>query len=324
VSARIKLVARKDIYMTKNRRAFGAIATGVLAASTLLAAPATASTASTTSGSAVCSMRLGSVTPGGDHTQQTITATPSAGARQVGPKDLYPDGKARLPTSVRWYPEIPAGEQRTGLAVVGVQMYGTSYLTDGTGTALEPGTLKQTLIGGGWDDLHTYVELSRSVAGGIDRSNVYSLINQFTDGLIARWTVTPSGWKYYTTFGGFKAVKTMTLIGQGSTYDTFLATTNGGALYTVRIPTGSGKPVVTKVRTSTWQGFETLIAEKCGNYGTLLLGIDKDTGAGYLYAVGHANGAATVIKGLGKVPTTFPATDSYFRYYTAGTVLPGA
>ncbi|WP_371404031.1 hypothetical protein OHA10_40110 [Kribbella sp. NBC_00662] len=307
--------------MTKNRRALGALATGVLAAGTLVSTPATAST---TGQSAVCSMRLGSITPSGDHTQQTITATPSAGARQVGPKDLYPDGKAHLPTAVRTELVVPAGEERTGLAVVGVQLYGTSYMTDGTGTAIVPGTLNQTLIGGGWDDLHKYVELSRSSTGGIVRSNAYSLINQFTDGLIARWTVTSSGWKYYTTFGGFKAVKTMTLIGQGSTYDTFLATTNGGALYTVKVPVGSGKPVVTKVRTSTWQGFETLIAEKCGNYGTLLLGIDKDTGSGYLYAVGHANGAATVIKGLGKVPTTFPATDSYFRYYTAGVNLTGA
>ncbi|TDW14001.1 hypothetical protein [Kribbella kalugense] len=310
--------------MTKNRRALGAIAVGALAAGTLVSAPAGAAPASTTSQSAACSLRLGSITPGGDLTQQKITATPSAGARQVGPKDLYADGRAHLPTAVRTELVVPAGEERTGLAVVGVRMYGTSYITDGTGTEINAGTLKQTLIGGGWDDLHKYVELSRYSASGVSRSNVYSLINQFTDGLIARWTVTPSGWKYYTTFSGFKAVNTMVLIGQGKAYDTFLATTNGGALYTVQVPTGSGKPVVTKVRTSTWQSFETLIAEKCGNNGTLLLGIDKNTGAGYLYAVGHAAGAATVIKGLGKVPTTFPATDSYFRYYDAGTHLTGA
>lgn len=310
--------------MIKNRRASGAIAVGALAAGTLITGPAGATPASTTSQSAACSLRLGSVTPGGDHTLQKITATPSAGARQVGPKDLYADGQAHLPTAVRTELVVPAGEQRTGLVALGTRLYGTSYITDGTGTAVVPGTVKQTLVGGGWDDLHKYVELSRSSTGGIVRSNAYSLINQFTDGLIARWTVTSAGWKYYTTFGGFKAVKTMALIGQGSTYDTFLATTNGGALYTVQVPTGSGKPVVTKVRTSTWQSFETLIAEKCGNYGTLLLGIDKNTGAGYLYAVSHANGAATVIKGLGKVPTTFPATDSYFRYYDAGTNLTGA
>ncbi|GAA1151943.1 hypothetical protein GCM10009630_57770 [Kribbella jejuensis] len=299
------------------------LAAATLVTSALVTAPAGAAPATSATTTAACSLRLGSVTPGGDHTSQTITATPSANPRQVGPKDLYPDGQAHLPTAIRTELVVPAGEERTGLVALGSRMYGTSYLTDGTGTAVVPGSVTQTLIGGGWDDLHKYVELSHAAPGGIERTNVYSLINQFTDGLIARWTVTPSGWKYYTTFGGFKSVKTMALIGQGSTYDTFLATTNGGALYTVKVPTGAGKPVVTKIRTSTWQGFETLIAEKCGNYGTLLLGIDKDTGTGYLYAVGHANGTATVIKGLGKVPTTFPAADSYFRFYNTGTVLNG-
>ncbi|GAA3095562.1 hypothetical protein GCM10010530_20640 [Kribbella aluminosa] len=37
-------------------------------------------------------------------------------------------------------------------------------------------------------------------------------------------------------------------------------------------------------------------------YRTHLLGTDEDTKAGYLYAVGHANGTATVINLLGKPP----------------------
>jgi hypothetical protein len=44
-----------------------------------------------------------------------------------------------------------------------------------------------------------------------------------------------------------------------------------------------------------------VVATKCGATGTLLLGIDRDTQSDYLYAVGHANGQNTVIKGLGKV-----------------------
>ena len=79
-----------------------------------------------------------------------------------------------------------------------------------------------------------------------------------------------------------------------STYDTLLVNTRGGALYTVRVPLSSPmKPVVKVVRTSTWQGFETLNANRCGQYGSLLLGIDKDTKSAHLYAVGHANGTAT-------------------------------
>ncbi len=65
------------------------------------------------------------------------------------------------------------------------------------------------------------------------------------------------------------------------------------------------EPVVKALRPKTWGSFERLLTARCGNNGTLLLAIDKDLRAGYLYAVGHANGTATVIKSLGKVPTTF-------------------
>ncbi|TCC57994.1 hypothetical protein E0H73_26975 [Kribbella pittospori] len=77
------------------------------------------------------------------------------------------------------------------------------------------------------------------------------------------------------------------------------------------------RPVLKVVRSSTWQGFETLMASRCGQYGTLLLGIDKDTGSGYLYAVGHANGTATVIQSIGKVPGTLADTVA-FRWAQQG------
>jgi hypothetical protein len=71
------------------------------------------------------------------------------------------------------------------------------------------------------------------------------------------------------------------------------------------------KPIVKQVRASGWGSFEHLVAEKCGAQGTLLAAIDKDTGSAYLYAVGHANGTATVIKGLGKLPGTFKDPVNY-------------
>jgi len=193
--------------------------------------------------------------------------------------------------------------------VIGPRLYASGYTTNGTGTELAyPAAL--SLIGGGWTQYHRYLEQSTYSDSSSSRQNVYTLV----DDVIARWTVSKDGWRYYTTFPGFGAVKTMTLISQTRTYDTFLGTTNGGALYTIRVSTGATAPVVKKVRTSTWQAFDSLIAAKCGSQGTLLLGIDKDTKSGYLYAVGHGNGAATVIQGLGKVSTTF-AESNYFRYY---------
>jgi len=53
-----------------------------------------------------------------------------------------------------------------------------------------------------------------------------------------------------------------------------------------------------------------------GAAGTLLLGIDNDTGSGYLYSVGHANGAATVIRSIGKVPDSF--TDPVYFHWGRG------
>jgi hypothetical protein len=73
------------------------------------------------------------------------------------------------------------------------------------------------------------------------------------------------------------------------------------------------KPIVKQVRTRTWQGFEVLSAMACGRNGTLLLGIDKDTKKGYLYAVGHANGLSTVIQSRGTIPATF-GDPVYFRW----------
>ncbi|MFF0269242.1 hypothetical protein [Kribbella sp. NPDC004536] len=125
-------------------------------------------------------------------------------------------------------------------------------------------------------------------------------------GYLHRWVPDSKGVWHGETATGFSSVKTMALISETQTYDTFLANTRGGALYTIRIPrTSPLKPIVKKVRTSTWQTFESLVVEKCGAQSSLLTAIDKDTGSAYLYAVGHANGTSTVIRGLGKVPGTF-------------------
>jgi len=298
--------------MTRKRNAVWAttgLLSGALLTTSLVAVPASASDTATT---VTCGLRLGAVTAGGDHSFQRITATtpPTASQAVIGPKDLYPDGGARLPSSVGYEPVVPAGEQRQGLVVIGTRMYYSGYTTDGTGTAAVPGSVSQIEVGGGWSKYHRYFERSDYSVPGFTRGNTYALV----DDVIARWTVVKGNWRYYTTYPGATAIKTMALISQTKTYDTFLATTTGGALYTMRFSTGAAAPVVTKVRASTWQGFETLIAEKCGAQSTLLLGIDKDTKAGYLYAVSHANGTATVIKGLGKVPATF-AESSYFRSF---------
>ncbi|GAA1560785.1 hypothetical protein GCM10009789_12580 [Kribbella sancticallisti] len=227
-------------------------------------------------------------------------------------RDIYPDGQVRLSARIRYGAAEVGGDAHEGPVIMGSTMYDTSYLTPAGGGAVSQ---KQVVrVGAGWDVYRT-LDRSTYVTAGSQRDTEYAL---HLDGTIYRRSVTytdgkPSrritGWQ-----SGYKGVKAMTLISQTSTYDTFLMTLTSGKLYTARLPLAGGHiipGVVKQVRSSTWQAFESLVAAPCGT-GTLLLGIDKDTGSGYLYSVGHANGTATAIRGLGKVPGSF--TDPvYFR-----------
>src|SRR6266536_2730914 len=298
--------------MMRTRTAAGLLGTALVAAALV---PGSAH-ADVARASAACALKVGAVTTAEDHKWQTVVASNpvTATAPTVGPEGAVPGRQVRLASVVGVEPDPPAGMKRSGYVTILSDLYAFEYVIDQSTGQLDPESYKKRKIGGGWSPEYTYFEVSKFY--GPPRTNTYAL----RGGVISRWTVDAAGWRNRATYQGFSSVKTMTLISQTSTYDTFLANTRGGALYTIRIPL-SGAPVVKKVRASTWQGFETLIAEKCGSQSTLLLGIDKDTRTGYLYAVSHANGTATVIKGLGKVPTTF--TDkTYFRSHLDGSEAP--
>jgi hypothetical protein len=249
----------------------------------------------------------------------TASTPPAVGTAVLRPKDLYPDlGAAWMSTSLGFEPVVPAGEQRSSFVVIGDRMYDSSYTLDGSGGTV-PGSVKQRLVGGGWTPYTRYFDRSIYYGSGSARHNAYALMNAGpVDWALVRWTVSPTGvWANRKAYSGFAAVKKMALISQTATYDTFLANTYGGALYTIRVyTTGSAAPVVKKVRLSGWQSFDTFVAVKCDTQSTLLLGIDRQTKTGHLYAVGHANGTATLIRGLGKVPLTVPVhTLNYFRFF---------
>ncbi|TDW14000.1 hypothetical protein [Kribbella kalugense] len=295
--------------MKRLRIAAGTVCAAMVAAAVV---PGTAH-AALVQASAACSLTLGTVTVQGDHKFQTITATSpvTAGQPVVRPKGLFPVDQVRLASSLGWEPDPPAAMISRGYVTIVNDLYSFSYAIDNSTGELDPGSYQKTKVGGGW--IHqTYLEQSTFYGPNRTRTNTYALQGD----VVTRWTVEGSAWRNKATYSGFSAVKTMVLISQTAGYDTFLANTRGGALYTIRIPV-TGAPVVKKVRTSTWQTFETLIADRCGKQSTLLLGIDKDTRTAYLYAVSHANGTATVIKGLGKVGNQLvaPEDKTYFRYF---------
>ncbi|WP_020388247.1 hypothetical protein [Kribbella catacumbae] len=290
--------------------AAGLLTAGVVAGGGTAAAAPTAG-ASTSTDQAVtagaCTVSAGGITTGGDHRIQTFAMTSplSRTSHMFIAKGIYPDGLSRLSSTIRYGDSEVGDDYHSGAVVMGSGLYDSSYLTPpGGGTASQQ---KLTRVGGGWDNFRAFEHTTFTTATRM-RQTEYGLRK---DGTMLRWDVrykdaTPV--RHTTGFApGFAGMKAMALISQTAQYETFLMTWASGALYTVRIPlTQPMKPVLTKVRSSSWQGFETLIAARCGKGSTLLLGIDKNTTAGYLYAVGHANGTATAIKGLGKVPGLFP------------------
>jgi hypothetical protein len=281
----------------------------LLAAAGLAAAGATTAGAAPASSTASCGLSLGSVTAGGDQTLQRLTAStpPAAGARSVVP-NVYSDGAVRMIGSLV-NEATPTGSSRHGRVVLGDTMYQHWLELDKAGKVTSSELAR---IGGGWSKFVDHETSMFNDDPTHPRTYEYGLRS---DGVLFRWVVGGDGrWKAYGSAPGFASVKSMTLISKTAAYDTFLANTRGGALYTIRIPVNSQmRPIVTKVRSATWQGFESLVAGQCGNYGTVVVGIDKDTKSAYLYTFGHADGTKTSITGHGKVPGTF-ADPSYFRW----------
>ncbi len=268
--------------------------------------------ATSTAQSAFCAIDVGAVTAAGDHGTQTYTATrpPTLTADKPRPFAFYPPGQARLASFINLR---DANESQVlGYLTLGDTMYSSTYYKTPSGehdTNL-PTTL--TRIGGGWSS-YTAFEVSQYAGVSSGRVNAYGLRN---DGVLSRWTIDNDGkWLNRATYSGLTGVKSLALISKTATYDTFLANTVAGVLKTIRIPvTAPLKPVIKTVRGSTWQGFETLLATKCGNSGTLLLGIDKDLQTGYLYAVSHANGTSTVIQSIGLIKDYRFGHPVYFRW----------
>lgn len=291
----------------KRRVTAGVAVLGLLATGLL---PAPAALASVNK----CSMQLGAVTAGGDHRGLGISATspPTLLGDTVGPRDLYPDGLATFSGAMATQPMGPGEELRGGWLVLRSSLYLTGYITGSTGEQVGPATLKR--ISGDWQG-YTAFQTSRYYEGPAYRHLRMTQYALRYDGVLVRWTVQGNSWVDPQMVAGFSSVKTMTLISQSRTYDTFLANTQLGALYTIRIPTTSPMvPVVKPLRSTSWQRFDTLVAERCGANGTLLLGIDQDTHTGRLYAISHADGTDTVIDSLGEVPLEL--TDPvYFRWY---------
>ncbi|MGZ0148414.1 hypothetical protein ACXJJ3_15185 [Kribbella sp. WER1] len=285
-----------------------AVAASAVLLGALASTPASATTTTTTT---ACTMTVGSVTPGGDIGYSNITAGWPVTAKQFTGVHMFTPGITKLSTTWIRNPKSSSGDLASGEVVLNTSLYEAWYGTDKTGKPITGFSNSGKNFQGYVYDEQTSYRADHLLV------DTYRLRG---DGVLYRFERHWTDFPYDTTtrFNGFSAVKTMALISSTPAYDTFLANTRGGALYTIRIPRAAGKqPIVTKIRTSTWQTFESLVAQRCGTQSILLTAIDKDTGTAYLYAVSHG---ATVIKGLGKVPGTYK--DPVYYLYTSASVPP--
>lgn len=282
------------------KRIISALTGAVALTATTFAPPAQASGAAP---AATCSVRLGYVTADGGQGGSTGYYT----------RNVFPPGSVRLSTTFD-FAQHSTGAEVEGWVVQGDALFWRHYWVN-PDHEIDPGMPNESSrIGGGWTNF-TALEVSQYSDGSTGKPSRTIAYGLRQDGTLFRWNVvSPWSWRRTGAAAGFAAVKSMTLISKTRTYDTFLANTRSGVLYTVRIPiTAPMNPIVRPVRTRTWQGFEQLVADKCGQYGTILLGLDKDTKTAYRYAVGHANGTATVINSLGRVDGSFQSP-VYFRW----------
>ncbi|WBQ02065.1 hypothetical protein [Kribbella sp. CA-293567] len=269
-----------------------------------------------TAAALACSVNLGSLT-GDQHILREVRATkPVTVTETRSTTGVYPvGGRPALQSYFTYEPGVANDGYSAGLAVQQGVMYEIAYSTASTdGPAVPPRQRKR--IGGGWDGFRLLEQVqwqSPNFTMPLRRS-VYAVHD---DGVLHRWTIDPAGvWRKAESAPGFASLKSIAMISKNYSFDTFLANTRGGALYTIRIPTTAAlKPVVTMVRSKTWQGFESLVAQSC-SLGEVVVAIDGDTESAYLYAIGHANGAKTPIELRGQLPGGY-ADPLWFRWGTA-------
>jgi hypothetical protein len=295
---------------------------GVLALTLGLGAGVPAQAATSAATAATCSLRLGSVTATGAHTSRTITATiPITVSAIRTTAGAFAPGQVQHTSTFVGSPLLDE-EGRAGLTVLGGALYSSTYVADKQAKIDPNHPHRNSRIGGGWSNFRWIEESIHrpSDAGKPSRTTLYG---QSTDGTTTRWIADGTGWRVTAGVGGLTTVKSMALIGRTYTNDTFIANTRAGKLIALRWPsTYQVGPTATTLRDNTWQVYEQLIATSCGASGTLLLGIDRDTQTGYLYALGHTAGTNTVIKKVGKVPMTF-SDPQYFRWAPKYDVLNG-
>jgi hypothetical protein len=267
--------------------------------------------------SAACETDVGTITPDAMNSGYGITATRPLGVQGYKPFKLFA-GRA----SSSWYYWEPSASVyywagfvlQSGNLLAGAE----TYYNDS-----ETPKVSSKVLGGGYGGFTTLTSANYYVAG-TTKPHMF-LYGLHTNGSLYRYKVNgPTGpvvgAGHAAGYNGFKAI---TVISTTPTYDTLLATTKAGALWTIHLPvTGTFKGTLKAVRASGFKQYDQLVAQRCGN-ATMLSAFDNTANTVTVYAMGKAVGSKTVVNTIGTAPATHDALVHFLYTGSGGPLLVG-
>lgn len=306
------------------RRSILAVAGASLVAATALAGPAGAgvqgkpepdrrkAVGAAAVAASACSMQVGAVNAAGMSGGYNIVATRPVQVGEFVPYKLF-----GIRASATWYYyKEPTRNYFRGLILQGSNLYAAYEIYKGSS---DVPTVSATKVGTGWSGFST-IATSNFVQGTTPHRYLYGL---HTNGSLYRYNVNGPV-RSYGSAPGYRSFKTITVIAETATYDTLLATTKTGALWTIRVPvTAPLKATLKQVRTTGFKAYEQLIAQRCGATSTLLTAFDNDANTATVYAVSRATGASTLINTIDTFPATFDAPTHHLYTASGGPQLVG-
>jgi hypothetical protein len=268
--------------------------------------------------SAACETDIGAITADASNSAYGITATRPLGVHKYTPFKLFP-GRA----SSSWYYWEPSD---TVYYWAGFVLQAGNLLA-GAETHYNNSDIPKVSsknLGGGYGGFTTLTSANYWVPGTTKPHTFLYGLN--TNGSLYRYRVNgPTGpvvgAGHAPGYNGFKAI---TVISTAATYDTRQATTKAGALWTVHLPvTGTFKGTLKAVRASGFKQYDQLVAQRCGNSGTMLSAFDNTANTVTVYAMGKAVGSKTVITTIGTAPATNDALVHFLYTGSGGPLLVG-
>jgi hypothetical protein len=237
-----------------------------------------------------CRVFVGGVDATGEYSGTAIDATRPLTASGPAPEQLFP-----VRASATWYYNYTPGSTKawyTAFVLQGSNLYlaKATYILDA------PAVASSQKVGTGWAGFST-IATSNYVQGPKAHKFLYGLHG---NGSLYRYDVTTGKVKALGSAPGYSGFKAITVIAETAGYDTLLATTKAGALWTIHIPvTTPFKATLKLVRSTGFKAYDQLVADRCGASSTLLAGLTKAGNKATVYAMSHANGSKTVLNNLG-------------------------